>query len=655
MRKFLLAINKNLKILFRLKTSLIAMILGPLLVIFLIGFAFNSTAQFQINIGYSAADNSELTQEFIENLNKEYTTKSFSSIEECTFELQQGIQHVCIDFPENFVIQEQNTIDFFVDNSRVNIVYTVLASVSENIGLQSDQVSQNLAQALIDTLDTAGEDIDEVIGNVVLLKQQIRQTDSQTEEIGSSLGEINLGSITIPTDFESDLQEIITRSNTTKNSLQEIIDEGLNLTEEIKDLSSNPGVLIAADNLEFELNAMSSEVNSGDSIIRQEVNNLRSSLQQVDTAISQLENSLQETQTRVSSNVDSLQNIRGNLETTINSLDNIQNDLEEIYTNINSVEIRSSEQIVNPISTRINTVSAENNQLFVLFPYVLLLIIMFGGLMLSSTLVVVEKRSKASFRVFTTPTTDQFYIWTTFMTSFIIILVQLIIIYLLMNAFFIDLIGANIEVTIPLLIVASSLFIMLGMALGYLMPSQQGANMASISLGAIFLFLSNIMLPLETVSSYLQTIAYYNPFVMSAEVLRQGIIFQTGFQEVWETIAYLLGYIVIIFILIVVFQRLSKTKFMHRLTKKQKKGKKTKELIIGETTIKTEKDFVKAVASLTEEEFKKKVIKNAKIRTFVRKEISDAIGRRLKKLSKKELLQAITEKNKELIETSTKK
>jgi hypothetical protein len=273
---------------------------------------------------------------------------------------------------------------------------------------------------------------------------------------------------------------------------------------------------------------------------------------------------------------------------------------------------------------------------------------MFGGLMLSSTLVVVEKKSRAFFRVFTTPTRNQFYIWTTFFTSFTVVMIQLLIIYGLMKAFFIDFQTSQLLTNALLLVIATSMFTMMGMGIGYVMKNQQGANMVSIAMGSLFLFLSNIVLPLETVSSYLQIIAQYNPFVIASDVLRQSIIFQTPISSLYYELGLLSAYTVVIFILIVFFHNLSKTKFVQRLSKNTQR-KKEKGVTVKDIHITTEKEMLHFVNNISEKEFNKLVKRNRQFRRFIREEVSDAIGRRAHKLNKAAFLKAIEERNQEMI------
>jgi ABC-type polysaccharide/polyol phosphate export permease len=276
---------------------------------------------------------------------------------------------------------------------------------------------------------------------------------------------------------------------------------------------------------------------------------------------------------------------------------------------------------------------------------------MFVGLMLSSTLVIVEKKSKAHFRVFTTPTRDEFYLWTTFLTAFTIVALQVIIILTLMQVFFVNLITANLAVNLVLLILSISIFIMIGMAIGYAMSNQQGTNMVSISVGAICLFISNMVLPLESISPYLKEIANFNPYVLASETLRQSILFNVSFEQIIPNLGILFAYTIIIAMAIILFQRVSKNSFFRNIPHiKAKRKTIIAQFTINSTVINSEKSFIEAIHKLNEEEFKLLVQKSKAAKKFVKENLNhESLSKELKKLDKKEFLNKIISKKQEII------
>lgn len=652
--KFWKTIFKNFKILFRRKTSLIAIILGPLLVIFLIGFAFNTSSQFQISVGYVAPDNSTLTGEFVQTLQEQYVVKEFQTKDDCSAQLKQGVTHMCIIFPKDFVIENNkvNNVTFVVDKTRINVVYSILGSVNDKIGLKSDQLSKDLTDTLISTLDSTSSDIDTNLGSLIRLKKSIESSQEKVSTISSSFSSINLNTETVDTtDLSDDVDRVSSLAKSIRDEGVSVSRDGLEVVNILRAQITNTTLLVELDGLEADLESLNSSASEDYDSITEKVTTIQETIDSTIESIDSLNDKLSTADSSVSSGVKSLAVLRQDLGNIISDIDSIKQGLEKSSQGISQIAVTSTDQIVNPIQTNIETVSSDKNQLLILFPYVLLLIVMFVGLMLSSTLVIVEKKSKAYFRIFTTPTRDEFYLWTTFFTSFIIVALQVAVILVLMELFFVKLISANLLVNLILLIVSISIFIMIGMGIGYLLSNQQGTNMASISVGAIFLFISNMVLPLESISPHLKKIAQYNPYVLASEMLRQSTLFNASFNQLGTGLGILVSYTIIIAMFIIIFQGMSKNLFFKNIPHIKSKKKTEKQLFsIKGTAISSEKELIEEVHNLREEEFKLLVKKSKPAKKFIRDILDHKdIAKSLRKLNKKEFLDKIADKNEELI------
>lgn len=645
--KFYKTVLKNFKVLFRLKTSLFAIIFGPLLVIFLIGFAFSSSSNIQISIGYHAPDNSSLTNEFIQTMeNNDYVLKQFPDNESCLKELKHGLIHTCVFFPTDFVIAEgkENLITFMIDKSRVNLVYNVIESVSQQIGIKSEELSKSLTEKLTSTLTDTATGIDTNIGSLIKIKKDVSESVKDAEIIRDDLANIDLESGSIDINAEKEIDEV-----------DDLVD---NILDAVRDAQEFAAINLSNSEVDEIFDDLVDDVIDLQNMSENATDTLRAKIEEASNSLDDVAAKLDNAKERTDNSRQKIRELQDKLDDISNDVDKVKESLESMSRDISTIEITSSDQIVNPITTKIETISSDSNQLMILFPYVLMLIIMFVGLMLSSTLVVVEKKSRASFRVFTTPTRDEYFILTTFITAFIIVAAQLAIILGAVSYFLIDVFTANIGVNILLIVLASSIFIMIGMAVGYLMNSQQGANMTSISLGAIFLFLSNMVLPIESISPYLQQVAYYNPYVLASEMLRKSILFKISFNELLLDLLTLFAYSVIIFAVIIASQKFAKMKYFHRNPHiKTRKDRKEKGLWIKHRHIVTEKDFIEEVRSLNEKEYNKYIMKRSvKIKAFIKKDLErPTIAKKLRKFTKKELLEQFAKENKLILEDIKRK
>ncbi|MFW6378590.1 MAG: ABC transporter permease [Nanoarchaeota archaeon] len=654
MMKFFTALSKNFKVLFRQKTSLISIILGSLLIIFLIGIAFNSSSTIDITIGYHAPDNSTLSNEFIDVLEKDdYTTKPYLDNSSCIEDLKNGIAHTCIIFPEDFKIKKRSTenIEFIVDNSRMNLVYTVIEKVSERIDLKKDQLSMNLTSTLTGTMDESSKNIDSALGTLIQVKKRTADQSDEVVSVSKDLENVDLGSGNISMDVKKDISDIEKSQSSLYDDISSTVTSARDVISVIRSKENVSHIENDLADLEDDIDNINETAFTKTKDNSDKITDLMAKINDASSKIDTLKSKLESASGTTKESIESLDEVSSSLDSINDDLDTIKVKLEKAHSALKNVDITSSEQIINPVQTTIKTVSSSNN-ISMLFPYVLILIIMFVGLLLSSTLVVVEKKSKAAFRVFTTPTRDEFFIITTFITSFIIVLFQTLIILGAVGVFGVDLIGANLPMNILILILASSIFIMLGMCLGYLLPTQQSSNMASISLGAIFLFLSNLVLPLENISPYLRNIAEFNPYVLSSEALRQSILFSMDMSALGFDIAILFGYSIVIFIIIIFVQKISKMHFLKNSSHlKHDKMFHPHSFWFDDMKIDDEKDLIILLKKIDDKKYSSLIKKHNKaFKRFMVEELDQPhIAKNLKKYSKNGLLQALVKKNEDII------
>jgi len=240
-----------------MKTSLIAIILGPLLVILLIGLAFNSSTSFAVTVGYHAPDQSTLTTDFVSVLNNSYSLKQFDSKEDCKSELEQGLVHICIDFPTNFVVEnnKSNNITFVVDKGRVNLVYAVIESVSEKIGIKTEELSKGFAETLTETLSDTADTIDENLGSLIKLKKAVSDSGDDANTISKNIGSMDLDMVSVSVKFNDDTNNLLEKTKQLNDEIESTADDGLSLITDIRAQNpsqnkepSSPGIVKKQEN-----------------------------------------------------------------------------------------------------------------------------------------------------------------------------------------------------------------------------------------------------------------------------------------------------------------------------------------------------------------------------------------------------------------------
>jgi len=229
--------------------------------------------------------------------------------------------------------------------------------------------------------------------------------------------------------------------------------------------------------------------------------------------------------------------------------------LNPLVENFQSKKISSAQSIVSPIRLVVEPITQNSKSRDYLIPVLISLIALFGSLLLSSTFVLKERKTIAYFRNFMTPTKEVIFVFSTYLVSLIILIMQFILVFfgikfiLGMKSFFVSL------ELISVLFAALTVFIFIGIFIGYLFRSEEGVIFASMITSGIFLFFSNTILPIENVSQNLMKFSFLNPLVLLDSALKKTILFQFSFSSISsELIA--LGEFFIVFALLAYFARI---------------------------------------------------------------------------------------------------
>ena len=491
-RNTLAIIKKNLKLLIRSKTSALVVILGPLFLILLVGAAFNTSNLYNIKVGSYSESYPTLTDSLVNQLTeKGFKTTKTDSLDMCVEGVKRGEYHVCAVFPPDMdVNKENNEIQFYVDNSRANLVWIVLDSISEEISAKSEELSTQMTQRLLDAITKTETEIGNkgaVLTDIAAHNQEVKST---VESVYSNLEGL---------DLEFNLSEF---------NFTNIGDETDDLEEECNR---------SFDDLEDMVEGMEAKV----IVLGAKLTNAASSTKGSKVNLISAKQALTSDLTKINS---------------------IKSAIETALEDISHIEVKSARKIAVPVTTTIKPVTTEKTHLNYLFPTLLVIIIMFIGLLVSSTTVIREKVSPAYFRNFITPTNDLIFLIAHYLTNIFVLALQLGVIIGIASFFFKEEIVNSLgNISIALLVIATT-FITLGMLIGYLFRTEETSSLASISFASLFLFFSNLILPIESLPVYITEIVKYNPFMIAEDMIKKLFLFGVEIESVLPNIQILLIY-----------------------------------------------------------------------------------------------------------------
>src|SRR3990172_12892239 len=110
-------VKKNLKNLIRAKAGSLVVILGPLIVIFLAGMAFDNSNAYAVKIGTYTPEPTEITTTFLDQLRSQFKVSEYKTEEDCVNAIKNTDINTCMAFSPDFTIgrppQKKNKIYFF--------------------------------------------------------------------------------------------------------------------------------------------------------------------------------------------------------------------------------------------------------------------------------------------------------------------------------------------------------------------------------------------------------------------------------------------------------------------------------------------------------------------------------------------------------------
>src|SRR3989344_5690430 len=491
MIKIIEIIKKNFRLLLRSRTSALIVLVGPLILMMLIGFAFNTTSIFDIKVGTYSSSYSELSDSIVTKLQDDkFRVLKIDSEETCIEKIKSGDLHVCTIFPANLNIKSTDKITFYVDQSRLNFVYIILDRISSKIATKSTELSTALTNRLLTSINNANAKLD----TDKKISSDLESSSSSITKVAADIGSLDT---TVP------------GSGNFSALKNEIKGNNLSSGSESKLLSLVSSIQTNYDDAVSKISAIALIKDSTSA-------------------------SLNEVKTKMSGNIKDAKAMEASI--------------KEVKDDINSIEVKDVSRIVSPISTEIKPISAESTNLSYTFPTLVLLVILFAGLFLGSTSVMEEKTSKAYFRNFITPTKDILFVISQYLSNVMIILLQLLIIFAVMLLITKASLSATLLLNVfIILFLTGSVFILLGMVIGYLFKSSETANLGAISLGALSLFFSNTILPIETLPGTLREIVQFNPFILGETSLKKIILFNENLSGVWLQVAILFAFVVFLF------------------------------------------------------------------------------------------------------------
>lgn len=539
-------IKKNFLVLVRSRASALALIVIPLLAITIAALAFEHSKPFALELGiYSPEDQKDesklLIKSFIKKLSERFKINLFKFEKDCIKAAERGETHACLAFAKDFELgkAEQNEILFYLDHSRLNIVWTVMSMLGQTLGGRTIELAQNLTSKLVKAVDVAENETKTNAKIIINLVSQNEDTEKKSNEISNKIGSLNLEFQ--PIAFE----EIFSASNKAKGWIISAADVAL---DSIQTASAALGAVAGASPSEAredlakkmkKLDEARDRINELKNLASTDFKKLEDLIAQVSTQLEQAKQIFSNAENVKRFSLSELSEIKNKLDLSLISLAAFQKSLNEIQSYIKEIEVRDPKLITQPIATTIRPLAASPSYLKYAFPILIVLFIAYASTIFGTVLAILEKQNPAKLRIATFKIGKSFHYLAALLTTVLISFFQFLLITTIASIIF----NRFAQLPTILLIGFQSILIFssLGVAIGYGFKVEHSALIAAIASVTTAFILTDIVLPIEVMPKEFVFISSINPLLLAIKSISQIIVF--GFSKVvLEKILILTGF-----------------------------------------------------------------------------------------------------------------
>lgn len=553
--------------------------MGPLLMIILVGFAFQSDKLTGVTVGVynevNGFDETIRTMVEAQGLNATF----YQEQEPCVQDNKDGTTAVCLA-----VTKDEGSIiaDVNLDFSRSQFAAAVLSQINTIFDEVKDERLSQFGDQLSEGAEESKTQLQEFQRGMDQLIQTLNQTreeiDNQTRNMDLGVEDQNLGDIPeINRRFQvvkANLQEtdaylstVNGEIETNRDALESQAAFAAELENQYGCASDYPDIL-EADSAEGVVNILRG-ADQPECVL---ITNYQEYFQERVDLLEEIEGGVESQQTKVQDYIDQADNLTNTPTTSLvgDEIDSVKNaqrqaalnlsrGLGQIVENVqrsrNEVDglanssllnaLQGAEENVDPVQVRVNRYRElrGTTMLDLLFPGILACLASFVGILVGSVLTMKERTSNAGFRNTISPVSTTLLQFSATITGSLICASQTFIVLIVGKLAF----GINASITfglIPFLFMSGAVFTLIGQLIGTFSPNEEVSTLLSILTAVTFLLFSPLIIPLAKMHPLLGELFSYSPFNLSMDVLRQVLIFAASLFNQPVAFFVLLGMLV---------------------------------------------------------------------------------------------------------------
>jgi ABC-type multidrug transport system permease subunit len=612
-------ITKNFKVIFRNWSSFALLIIGPLVLMFLIGMVFSNFSVKGVTIGIVSEDKALLDM-VSSKFEKAFDVIKYSNETVCRSDLISEKTTMCVILPLGVNASAgmsgfEGQITLVYDNSKVMVSQKMVSYFQEYFGITSSEIALETVKSVLKNvgdvnkflkesrttlqkfsddmavLDSSMADYEaqlissqkefsEVYLQLLEIQQTLNSSNgavSQLAQLERNLASTDMTLAEIETNisvYNAEFKERRATIDTTLKSLRAFRNTYSSvLPVDARQSLDSAGIDSAISDLSrIDTNAIDSEISSSlvqIKKLRQDIAYYRnfsaSATGDVATYEEEFHLMVERAATfneMLGTSIEFISTLRAQLSQSSDLLSSLSSAVGTASTTFDQLTSADAETVIRPIVLENKPLleSKANNAVYMLFPLIIPIIIVFLSVLFSNIIMIDEIYSSAQLRNFILPLHDTYILVGFFITNFIIVTFQLTVLFAVAH-FSLDIsILGGLWPILGFTFLLSAIYVLIGMIIAYSSSSKENSILISTFVTVGSFFLSDALIPLELMEPAISFIVGLNPLVIAESGFRMVLFHNAGFMLLLPRYLMLVGFLVFLIWL------LSKVIHRHRHT-----------------------------------------------------------------------------------------
>jgi hypothetical protein len=532
----------------RNKKQILLLIVFPLLLISSLFFSFSPEGLQKTPVGLVQNSDSFNFTDYEADYFPYLEVTEYAGLDECLEDLKEYKLYLCIE--TNYA--HTHIINLYFDNTREPIIWQIIQKIKGSVNLIQNEKSAELAGQIIGDIGSKSDHLEAYQSSI---REAQRDIDSYIFALDRYISSLRSARKEL-SDTKASMDIMVSEIKSAKKTFQN--EESALYSSVISRLDNTQKSISAIENASPEnlavLSMVSSEISATKQAMVEHQSLSNNYLNTFDSKIGEYEKASREWDIILSEldrEISNLENTRRSLILHKETLRRAESDLELVRKDLNLIKSIDPENLVNPInllnyptyipeSSGILDEKKEMDKedkikaaiqglnfisLQTLFPTILILITLFLSLLVSSFICLNEINSPANKRIKLIKNIFISEVLSIYISSLLIISVPVTCVILAGQYLFQLSIFPNLGAIIPLLLLLSSIFILMGLALALTIKKESWTLMLNTFLLIFFIIFSGFILPVERMNEASALLASNSPGKIALNAFNKAVFY----------------------------------------------------------------------------------------------------------------------------------